>query len=85
MLPLAARLFGFRTVIAHGMWVAARTLATLEGRLPDSYRVDITFKTPVFVPATIAIRSTRGETGWDVDVRDAARGRPHLNGTVTFR
>ena len=85
MLALAARLFGFRTVIAHGMWVAARTLATLEGRLPDSYTADLTFKTPVFVPTTIAIRSARGETGWELDVRDAAKGRPHLNGTVTFR
>jgi acyl dehydratase len=85
MLPLAARLFGFRTVIAHGMWVAARTLATLEGRLPDSYTVDLAFKTPVFVPATMAIRSARTETGWEIDVRDAARDRPHLSGTVTFR
>ena len=83
--PLAARITGFRTVIAHGMWLAARTLATLEGRLPDSYTADIAFKTPLFVPATIAIRTTRGDVGWEFDVRDAARGKPHLTGTVTFR
>lgn len=83
--PLAARMMGFRTVIAHGMWLAARTLATLEGRLPDSYTVDVAFKTPLFVPATVAIRTTRGDAGWEFDVRDAARGNPHLAGTVTFR
>jgi acyl dehydratase len=34
--PLAAHLFGFRRAIAHGMWVKARCLAGLEGRLPDA-------------------------------------------------
>jgi acyl dehydratase len=85
MLPLAARAFGFRTVIAHGMWLAARTLATLEGRVPDRYTIDIMFKTPVFVPATVAIRSAPSDAGWELDVRDAARGRPHLSATVMFR
>ena len=33
---LTARAFGFKSAIAHGMWLKARTLATLEGRLPDS-------------------------------------------------
>jgi acyl dehydratase len=83
--PLAARMMGFRRVIAHGMWLAARTLATLEGRLPDSYTVDVAFKTPLFVPAAVAIRTTRGDAGWAFDVRDGACGKPHLAGTVTFR
>jgi acyl dehydratase len=83
LLPLTARAFGFRTVIAQGMWVAARTLATLEGRLPDAYTADVAFKTPVFVPATIAIRTTRGEAAWQLDVRDATSGKAHLTGTVS--
>lgn len=84
--PLTARMFGFRSVIAHGMWLAARTLATLEGRLPDSYTADVAFKTPVFLPATIAVRTTRGSgAGWDLDVRDTRTGKPHLTGAVTFR
>ena len=32
--PLTAKLFGFPTAIAHGMWTKARCLAALEGRLP---------------------------------------------------
>jgi hypothetical protein len=83
--PLTARAFGFRTVIAHGMWLAARTLAALEGRLPDSYTADIAFKTPVYVPAKLAVRTVRGSAGWDLDVRDAGTNKPHLTGTVTFR
>ncbi len=35
--PLTARLFGFPTAIAHGMWTKARCLAALESRLPDAY------------------------------------------------
>ena len=37
--PLTARLFGFPSAIAHGMWTKARSLAALEGRLPDAYAV----------------------------------------------
>jgi acyl dehydratase len=33
--PLTARLFGFQTAIAHGMWTKARCLAALDPRLGD--------------------------------------------------
>ena len=33
--PLTAKAFGFRSAIAHGMWLQARTLAAFAGRLPD--------------------------------------------------
>jgi acyl dehydratase len=82
---LTARLFGFRSAIAHGMWLAARTLATLEGRLPAAHSVDVAFKTPVFLPSTVAVATQRGEDGWTLDVRDARSGKPHLSGTVTGR
>lgn len=32
--PLAAKAFGFRTTIVHGMWTLARCLAEVEGELP---------------------------------------------------
>ena len=80
MHSLTAKAFGFPSAIAHGMWLKARTLATLEGRLPDSYTVDVTFKTPVLLPATIAIASTRTDTGWSLDVRNPRNGKPHLAG-----
>jgi acyl dehydratase len=77
---LTAKAFGFPSAIAHGMWLKARTLATLEGRLPDAYTVDVAFKTPVLLPATVAITSARTDTGWTLDVRNARNGKPHLTG-----
>jgi acyl dehydratase len=80
---LSAKLFGFPSAIAHGMWVKARTLAALEGRLPDTYTVDVAFKLPVLLPATIAIGATPGDAGWTIDVRGARSGKPHMSGTVS--
>jgi len=79
---LTAKAFGFPSAIAHGMWLKARTLATLEGRLPDAFTVDVAFKLPVLLPATIAIAAAAGEDGWTLDVRGAKSGKPHLTGTV---
>ena len=43
---VGARLFGFRTTIAHGMWTAARSLAAV---VPDGpTRIDVAFKGPMF-------------------------------------
>ena len=80
---LTARAFGFPKAIAHGMWVKARTLATLEGRLPDAYTVDVAFKTPVFLPSTIAVATDDDNGTWSLDVRNAKSGKPHLSGTVS--
>jgi acyl dehydratase len=79
---LTARAFGFPSAIAHGMWVKARTLAALEGRLPDAYTVDVAFKLPVPLPSTIAIATGRTGDQWTLDVRNQRSGKPHLAGTV---
>jgi acyl dehydratase len=79
---LTARAFGFKSAIAHGMWLKARTLATLEGRLPDAYTAEVAFKTPVPLPSTIAISSSRDGDDWTLDVRGARGGKPHLAGSV---
>jgi acyl dehydratase len=50
---LSARLFGFPTAIAHGMWTKARCLAALDQRLPDSFTVGVAFKKPILLPATV--------------------------------
>src|SRR5206468_5241207 len=79
---LTARAFGFPSAIAHGMWLKARTLASLEGRLPDAYTADVAFKLPVPLPSTVAIGAVPAEGGWDLDVRAARSGKPHLAGPV---
>ncbi|HEX3336383.1 MAG TPA: MaoC/PaaZ C-terminal domain-containing protein, partial [Jatrophihabitans sp.] len=80
---LTARAFGFSSAIAHGMWLKARTLAALEGRLPEAYTVDVAFKLPVALPSTIAIATERANDQWTLDVRSPRSGKPHLAGTVT--
>ena len=80
--PLAARLFGFRRAIAHGMWLKARCVAALEGRLPDALTAIVEFKSPLLLPSTVAFNGRPAETGWTIVVSHAASGRPHLAGTV---
>ncbi|OLF04539.1 hypothetical protein BLA60_40320 [Actinophytocola xinjiangensis] len=77
--PLTARLFGFPRAIAHGMWTKARCLAALEGRLPGAYTVDVRFKLPVLLPATVAFHAQDGE----FSLHDARTGKPHLAGTIS--
>ena len=81
---LAARAFGFPRAIAHGMWTKARCLAALEGRLPASYTVDVAFKLPVLLPASVVFRSVVDVEGSHFTLRDEKSGRPHLSGTVTW-
>ncbi|MEO8888604.1 MAG: MaoC/PaaZ C-terminal domain-containing protein [Jatrophihabitantaceae bacterium] len=80
---LTAKAFGFPSAIAHGMWLKARTLATLQGRLPDAFTADVTFKTPVLLPSTVAITAGREADGWTLDVRNSRTGKPHLTGAIT--
>ena len=47
---LTAKAFGFKRAIAHGMWVKARVLGALAGRLPDALSVDVGFRKPLFLP-----------------------------------
>jgi acyl dehydratase len=82
MSGLAAKAFGFKRAIAHGMWVKARALAALSGRLPDALSVDVAFGKPLFLPSTVALSTAEAGGGWDVAVRNAINGSPHLMGTV---
>jgi len=79
----AARAFGFRRAIAHGMWTKARCLAALEGRLPDAFTVVVAFKQPVLLPSTVAFAAEADGSGWRLSAHEARSGRPHLTGTVT--
>ena len=78
-----ARTFGFPRAIAHGMWLASRGLASLEGRLADAFRYDVAFKTPVLLPAKALLTTSGSRSAWALDLRDTRTGKPHLTGTVT--
>ncbi|WP_420000404.1 MaoC family dehydratase [Streptomyces boninensis] len=79
--PLTAKLFGFPKAIAHGMWSKARSLAELGDRLPDAYAVDVSFKAPILLPASVAFSSGPVRDG-GLGFRLESRGREHLWGSV---
>ena len=79
---LTAKAFGFKRAIAHGMWVKARVLGALAGRLPDDLSVDVSFRKPLFLPSTVTLSTAQAGGGWDVAVRNAASGTEHVVGTI---
>jgi acyl dehydratase len=81
--PIAAKLFGFPTVIAHGMFSAAAVLANIEGQLPDAVKYSVRFAKPVVLPARAGLYVDRVTDGWELTLRHASNGDPHLKGTVT--
>jgi acyl dehydratase len=84
MHSLSARLFGFPSAIAHGMWTKARCLAALEPRLPNAFTVEVAFKRPILLPATVTFAEAGSEGGFRFGVRDARKDTPHLDGDLTF-
>lgn len=84
MHPLSARLFGFPTAIVHGMWTKARCLAALDPRLPESFAVEVDFKKPILLPATVDFAEREEPGGIRFAVRGAGKGTPHLDGRVAF-
>ncbi|MGY1631609.1 MaoC family dehydratase [Geodermatophilus sp. SYSU D01186] len=79
---LTAKAFGFKRAIAHGMWIEARALAALGGRLPDALTADVAFRKPLLLPSTVTLATAPVDGGWDLAVRNAAAGTEHLRGTV---
>ena len=81
--PIAAKLFGFPTVIAHGMFTAAAVLANIEGQLPDAVKYSVRFAKPVVLPARAGLYVDRVSEGWELTLRHLAKGHPHLTGMVS--
>jgi acyl dehydratase len=61
----SAKLFGFPSAIAHGLWNKARTLAALAEHLPSAnIEIAVQFKKPVRLPSEVALlASTAGPSG----------------------
>lgn len=83
--PWSAKLLGFRRQIAHGMYLVARVLGALAPdpcRQPPRLRVQ--FKTPVFLPAEVALYATGDDLVTTFELRAADDGRPHVTGRLEF-
>jgi len=79
---LGAKILGFPRPIAHGMFSAAAVLANIEGQLPDAVSYSVKFGKPVFLPSNLGVYINRVEQGWDIALRDIAKGYLHLTATV---
>jgi MaoC like domain len=82
--PLTARLFGFRSPIAHGMWTKARCLAALGPRVPDAFTVEVAFRKPILLPGSVEFAEAPAhDGGLRFGVRRARDGASHLDGRVS--
>jgi acyl dehydratase len=77
---LAAKAFGFPRTIAHGMWTAAHTLASLQGRTPDALTYTVLFRKPLLLPSKAELVTERTDGGWNLAVRN--RAGLNLSGSV---
>jgi acyl dehydratase len=82
---VTAKAFGFPRQIAHGMWSKARCVAAVENRLPDAVRVEVAFKTPVLLPASVRFASAPAvdAQGLRFSLTNPKNGAPHLAGRTT--
>ncbi|WP_234417859.1 MULTISPECIES: MaoC/PaaZ C-terminal domain-containing protein [Miniimonas] len=91
---LAARAFGFRGTIAHGMDTAARALAALGPLRGEAFTWTAEFAAPVPVPGRVALRLERAEDldvtaggvrpGWSMTAWDPRRGALHLRSALAL-
>ena len=80
---VGAKLFGFPTAIAHGMFSAAAVLANIEGQLPDAVKYSVRFGKPVLLPARAGLYVDTVDNGWELALRHLSKGYPHLTASVT--
>jgi acyl dehydratase len=80
----AARPFGFKRAIIHGMWLLGRTLADLQGSLPDGpYEVSMDFRRPVSLPGRVFLVAEKvSDTEIGFSVRNREQTREHVSGFV---
>jgi len=81
-----ARPMGFKRPIAHGIWSMARAGASLEKAAghPKLTGMDGVLKLPVFMPARITLGYAFSASDALFELRDKARGVPHLKGSFRF-
>ncbi len=81
--PLTAKIFGFERHIIHGMWSVGRILALMEKRMSESFELTASFKTPIYLPASVIFRHEKTEGGFNFDIVDNTQEKPHVKGYIT--
>lgn len=83
--PWCARLFGFKSNIAHGMWSKARCLSELAAQdvlLELPYRVAVRFAKPILLPAQVQCHWQPAGEGLDFALLSSDGTLCHLTGRV---
>ncbi|WP_447889908.1 MaoC/PaaZ C-terminal domain-containing protein [Pseudomonas hormoni] len=76
----SAKLFGFPTAIAHGLWNKARTLAALNDHLPTAnVEIAVQFRKPVRLPAEATLLASAAGSSGDFQLAGAG-GLEHMVG-----
>jgi hypothetical protein len=83
MHSLTAKPLGFASAIAHGMWTKARCLAAFDGRLAETYAIEVEFRAPLRIPGRARFLSGGGDGGWHFRVEAPDGERAHLTGTIS--
>lgn len=77
----SARLFGFPKAIAHGMWLKAHTLATLDDHLPASnVEISVEFHKPVRLPGDLVLSASAAGSHGQLQV-EGEPGIVHMTGS----
>lgn len=82
-----AKLFGFPRAIAHGMWLKAHCLASLEAAvpgtlLPDGFEISVEFKKPVLLPSPATLQFQPVGSELRFGLMDGTGKRAHLTGRI---
>lgn len=86
---LSAKVLGLRRSIAHGMYLASRALADVGAAKGGSFRWEVSFEVPVYLPARVALEISTGQGERDTWTRsdyvawNPSSGRRHFSGSVT--
>lgn len=76
----SAKLFGFPTAIAHGLWNKARTLAALSGHLPKAnLEIAVHFRKPVRLPSEVTLLASAAGSSGELQLVGAG-GLEHMVG-----
>ena len=82
LFSMAARLFGFRHHIAHGMFNKAHCVSALAGQLGEAFKIDVEFNKPVFLPATVHFCVSPQDNLMLFQLQNQTREELHLHGQL---
>lgn len=83
--PLAAKLFGFKRHIAHGMWTKAQCLSTLVSQGTQTFNCQVAFKKPIFLANNVRFLSASDKLQTDFAVTNLSQSIYHLKGSYNTK